>query len=44
MEVEHRNAEALLAAGRLEDAHAAACSQFATCADAGMQARPAGRK
>lgn len=38
-EVEARNVEALVSAGRLEDAHAAASALFTLCADAGLQAR-----
>lgn len=36
-EAEARNVEALIATGRLEDAHAAACAQFSLCVDAGLQ-------
>lgn len=38
-EVEARNVEALVSAGRLEDAHAAASALFTLCVDAGLQAR-----
>ncbi|KAK9825152.1 hypothetical protein WJX81_006176 [Elliptochloris bilobata] len=37
LEAEARNVEALIAAGRLEDAHTAASAHFALCLDAGMQ-------